>query len=106
MTSDLLQDIPAAISSRLERELSNGTETLSPDLLEKLTREQQITLILVKQLEVREREAEKTRVIMRTLKLIAVFSALVIAYLFSGTPTAQTLHEILEVFFNQSAAAG
>ena len=99
LTRDLLKDVPRAVRSAFIRKLSNGTEAETPDGLEHLTREEIVAIAIAEQLLIREIQIKKTRMIVRTIQLIAVLTAVVIADPSVWKLAPEALHKFLEMFF-------
>ena len=103
MSSYLLKTVPRSIRRALERELSNGAPTDWPELLKSLTSEQRVSIIIVKELLVAEIKAKNTRMVVRTIQLLAVLATVVIANLPGGEPLSDALHKFLIMLFDESA---
>lgn len=77
-TGNFFRAIPGAIHRGLKRQLSNGTKTITPEVIQGLTSEERVTIALLEQLLIRELKVKQTRMVVRTIQLIAILATLVI----------------------------
>lgn len=101
VTRHLLEAIARYICRRLETDTAKPAMTVLPNLIERLTDEQRVTLALFDRYLIRKIEAEKKSVIMRTLRLIAILTAMVVLDLATIEEITEPLEELLMVAFGQ-----
>ncbi len=98
-TRHFLKNISASVSSALVRKFANGGESIPPDVLKELTREERVSLILAVQLLATEYKIKRAKMIVRALVLVAIFSASVISNPVILEVVAEPFYEVLKMFF-------
>ena len=100
-TRDFLKYVPGTVSSAFVRKFANRSKSIPPDVLESLTSEERIAAIVAVQLLITERKIKNTQMIMRTIVIVAVLTACVVADPRIIEVVAEPLYEFLKVWFGQ-----
>ncbi len=96
---NLLKYIPGDIASGLKGKLSDCGEAVAPELLESLTSEERIAVVLAVELLVIEAQIKYRRMIVRAIVIVAILAAVVISDGPIGEVFSKAFYEFLMMAF-------
>lgn len=96
-TRNFFQAVASHISGRLKGDGAEPAVSKFPELVQLLTDEQRVTVILLNEFLVREANIIKYRMMMRAISLVAILTALVVSDSATVKVLSQALKEFLDV---------
>ncbi len=98
-TRDFFEYIPGDIASGLKLKIAENGEAVTPELIEALTSEERIAVVLAVELLVIEAQVKYRRMVVRAIIVIAVLAAVVILQLAVGEGLPKSFYEFLMMTF-------